>query len=177
MPKARSKMEKALIGPAAEHYVLFRLHRQGFLATLAPRNAPTVDILVMNPDETVVALVQVKARTQGPDGGWHMNVKHERFDGKRLFFAFVDLEPESPTTYIVPAVTVAEVLKRSHAAWLVAPGVRGPHHDNPMRRIRPRYPQVVKGYADGWLERYLERWDLLVSTKKKVAGNTLSPPP
>jgi hypothetical protein len=34
-------------GPAGEHYVLYRLHAQGLMAALAPRNAPTVDVLVL----------------------------------------------------------------------------------------------------------------------------------
>src|ERR1041385_5929234 len=118
MPKAkRSRLEKALVGPAGEHYVLFKLHMEGMLAALAPRNAPSVDILVLNEDETIAATVQVKTKTYGFDGGWHMSKKHETLIRPTLFYAFVDLQPAVPATFIVPSKTVAAVCKEEHAAW------------------------------------------------------------
>lgn len=159
---SRSALEKALVGPAGEHYVLFRLYQQGMLASLSPPGAPTVDVLVLAPDESVIATVQVKTRTYGTDGGWHMSVKHERIIQDRCFYAFVDLEPEVPVTFIVPSATVAEVLRASHQAWLAAPGRSGRvHRDHDMRRVRPAYPFEVRGYPPSWLEKYRERWDLL----------------
>ena len=65
------------MGPAGEHFVLFKLHLEGMLAALAPRNAPSVDVMVLNGDETIAATVQVKTRTYGSDGGCHMKDKHE----------------------------------------------------------------------------------------------------
>ena len=73
----RTAQQKALVGPAGEHYVLFRLHQQGLLASLSPEGSPTVDVLVLSPDETVIASLQVKTRTYGRDRGWHMRKKHE----------------------------------------------------------------------------------------------------
>ncbi|MBI2773526.1 MAG: hypothetical protein HYX56_03425 [Chloroflexi bacterium] len=155
----RSQLERSLVGPAAEHFVLYKLHGRGFLATLAPENAPTVDILVMNPDETITALIQVKARTRGADKGWHMQQKHEGFIGKTLFYAFVDLEEDPPITYIVPAAVVADVINKTHAVWLSRPGLKGqPHRDHPMRRVLPSY-EGVEGYPPGWLMKYRERWE------------------
>jgi len=124
-PAKRSQREKSLVGPAGEYYVLYRLYHLGLLASLAPRGAPTVDVLVLSPDETVVATLQVKARTRGPDGGWPMSLKHERIVQPRCFYAFVDFEPKLPVTYIVPSKVVADVLARSHQAWLGAPGRGG----------------------------------------------------
>ena len=118
-------MQKSLVGPAGEHYVLYRLHAMGLLASLAPRGAPTVDILVLSPDETVVATVQVKARTYSSDGGWHMGQKHESIALPGCFYAFVDFEPEVPVTYIVPSAVVADVVTKSHQAWLASPGKEG----------------------------------------------------
>ncbi|AUX48238.1 uncharacterized protein SOCE26_097690 [Sorangium cellulosum] len=40
--KNRTLLERALVGPAGEHYVLYQLHMMGMLASLAPTNAPTV---------------------------------------------------------------------------------------------------------------------------------------
>jgi hypothetical protein len=92
----RTKVEKALVGPAGEHYVLYQLYRHGMLASLAPPGTPTVDVLVLAADQSVVATVQVKTRTYGADGGWHMSAKHEHIVEPRCFYAFVDLEPDSP---------------------------------------------------------------------------------
>ncbi len=173
MPRPpRSKLEKALVGPAGEHYVLFRLYQQGFLASLAPPGAPTVDILVLATDETVIASVQVKTRTYGADGGWHMNVKHETIVQPRCFYTFVDLEPEAPVTYVVPSRVVADVLRVSHQAWLNTPGRGGvAHRDHDLRRIVPGWPFGVEGYPNGWMDRYREKWDLLAG----VVGTTSDP--
>ena len=158
----RTPLEKALVGPAGEHYVLFRLYQQGMLASLAPAGSPTVDVLVLSPDETVIASLQVKTRTYGRDQGWHMSVKHESIVQGRLFYAFVDLEPDAPTTFIVPSSVVAEVVTKAHSTWLALPGARGqPHRDNPARRIRPAYSHHVPGYESGWMEQYREAWDQL----------------
>lgn len=53
-------LEKALVGPAGEHFVLFRLYQQGMLASLSPPGSPTVDVLALAPDESVIATLQVK---------------------------------------------------------------------------------------------------------------------
>jgi len=161
MPRiARTQLEKSLVGPAGEHYVLYRLYRQGMLASLAPPGSPTVDVLVMNPDETVIATLQVKTRTYG--SGWAMNEKHEHFVQPRCFYALVDLEATPSVVYIVPSSVVADVLTKSHRAWLEAPGRQGqPHRDNKMRRIQAAYPHPWPGYQEGWLDEYRERWDLL----------------
>jgi hypothetical protein len=112
----RSKLEKALVGPAGEHYTLYRLHMLGIMAAQAPRNAPTVDVLIFGDDDSVVAALQVKTRSIGADGGWHMSKKHESMRSPRLFYAFVDFEPSAPRTYVVPSAAVADVLTRSHKA-------------------------------------------------------------
>jgi hypothetical protein len=142
--------------------VLFRLYQQGLLASLSPPGAPRVDVLVLDRDESVIATVQVKTRTYGYDGGWHMKVKHEHVVQDRCFYAFVDLEPEVPATFVVPSKIVANVLRASHQAWLAIPGRNGrAHRDNVMRRVRPAYSYEVPGYPPGWLDGYRERWDLL----------------
>lgn len=121
----RTALQRALVGPAGEHYVLFRLYQQGMLASLAPPGAPTVDVLVLSPDETVIASVQVKTRTYGRDKGWMMGQKHEAIVQPRCFYAFVDLEPDTPVSYIVPSCVVADVLAKSHVSWLATPGRGG----------------------------------------------------
>lgn len=164
MPKPKpSMLVRALVGPAGEHYVLFRLYRLGLMAALAPPGAPDVDVLVLTPDQEVAAQVQVKTRTYGTDKGWHMKPKHERLVDDRLIYAFVDLEPESaPVTYVIPSAVVADVLASSHQAWLAAPGAKGRvHKDSNMRRLLPAYKPGMPDYPHGWLDRYVERWDIL----------------
>lgn len=90
----RTPLQRALAGPAGEAYVLFRLYQQGMLASLAPPGSPTVDVLVLSPDETVVASLQVKTRHHGRDRGWMLKKKHEEIVQQRYFYALVDLEPE-----------------------------------------------------------------------------------
>ena len=169
-----SPLQKALVGPAGEHYVLFRLYREGMLASLAPPGSPTVDVLVLTADQSVVASLQVKTRTYGTDKGWHMSVKHESICAPRLFYAFVDLEPQPPVTYIVPSSVVANVIKKSYAAWLAAPGARGqPHNDTKFRRIQPVYKDEFPGYTADWLNEWRERWDLLMAAVASSTGATV----
>ena len=101
----RPQLHKTLIGPAGEHYVLFRLLQRGILAALAPPGAEKVDILVLSTDEQITATIQVKTSTTSLNKGWPMNAKHETIEHPRAFYAFVDLKrlPHAPVTYIVPS--------------------------------------------------------------------------
>jgi hypothetical protein len=158
----RTALQKSLVGPAGEHFVLFRLYQQGMLASLLPSGAPTADVSVLAADESVVATLQVKTRTAGDDKGWPMNAKHEHIRAPRCFYAFVDMEvPKDtmPITYIIPSSEVAKMLVASHKAWLSIPH----HHDTPMRRVKSTHPFEVPGYPDGWMEQYRESWDRLKS--------------
>lgn len=100
--RRRSALQKALVGPAGEHFVLFRLYKRGMLASLSPPGSPTVDVLVLAHDESVIATLQVKTRT-GVHMGWQMSEKHEDISAH----AFVDLDvPEGhlPVTHIIPSI-------------------------------------------------------------------------
>ena len=80
----RTPLERVLVGPAGEHYVLYQLYRRGALAALAPPGTPIVDVLVLSPDgETVAATVQVKTRTSYQSDGWFMSPKHETLTDPR----------------------------------------------------------------------------------------------
>ena len=71
----------SLLGAAAEHYVMCQLLRRGKLAALAPAGMPFADVLVCDEHGNALSAVQVKARTSGADGGWHMSKKHEDLRG------------------------------------------------------------------------------------------------
>ncbi len=91
-----------------------------------------------------------------------MRKRHEDFAQDRCYYAFVDLVPQHPETFIVPSSVVAKVLRADHHAWLAAPGLRGrPHQDNDMRRIEPHFKSEIPEAPTGWLDEYKERWDLI----------------
>jgi hypothetical protein len=149
------KIDTSLTGAAGEHLVLSRLLSRGILAAQAPRGARKADILVNFLDGGSPALIQVKSRQSGSDGGWHMSEKHESQTEEDLYFCFVNFEPASPTVHVIPAAVVAEVVSKDHQIWLDTPGRQGQaHNSSPMRRIKPK----SSGQEEGWMEKYLENW-------------------
>jgi hypothetical protein len=150
--------DKALLAAAGEHLVLSRLLARGFLAAAAPPHTRKVDILVNYIDGGAPRLVQVKASSRGRTG-WPMNEKHELLtDDHDLFFCFVDFEHPDPRVWVVPAPTVADVIKSGHQRWLDTPGRNGqPHNPTKMRQMLD--PKL--GSEDGWMHQYLEAWEQL----------------
>ena len=156
----------AVIGAAGEHLVLSRLLSRGIIAAKVPERTAKVDIVIHRSRPSgeldVAAAIQVKTRTRGGDGGWHMKAHHETWASTWLYYAFVDFEPEHPVVYLIPSRKVAMIIKHSHALWLARPGKKGQaHNDSIMRRIRPKYSHPVPGAPDGWMEKYRESWDQL----------------
>ncbi len=153
------KLDTTLTGAAGEHLVLSRLLQRSILAAQAPEGVRKVDILINFLDGGEPSLIQVKTRQYGSDGGWHMGSKHESMTEKNLYYCFVDFEPTNPTVHVIPARIVAKALKTDHQVWLDTPGKNGKKH-NPtdMRRLRPK----MNGQKDGWMNQYLENWDLLI---------------
>lgn len=158
------EVSTALIGAAGEHYVLYRLFKRGLRAGRPPEGTPEVDLLILDERRNVIVSLQVKTRANGTDGGWHMRAKHENIESPRILYAFVDLEQEHPACFIIPSHVVAKFLRLDHGAWLATPGKKGQkHNDSPMRRIRPYSEFTSSEFPRGWMDEYLERWDLLES--------------
>ena len=156
------KIPTSLVGAAGEHFVMFQLYRRGLMVGQPPQGVADVDLLVLDERAQVITNIQVKTRSKGSDGGWHMKAKHERLVSDRLWYVFVDMELDSPTCYVVPSAIVARVVEESHKTWLAMPGKKGKtHRDSDMRKLRPRYPFDLPGFPDNWLDQYRERWDLL----------------
>lgn len=151
-----------LIGAAGEHLVLSRLLSRGLLASQSPFNAFKADILVNPTDGSKSHLIQVKTRTGlDADDGWHMNVKHETMKDENMFFCFVAYAQETSNIYVIPAVKVATVVQESHAAWLSTPGAKGQRrNDSKFRRIKNSYAMSLKSAPNGWMNEYLEKWDV-----------------
>lgn len=155
--------DSSLTGAAGEHLVLSRLLSRGILAAQAPRGTRKADVLVNHLDKDSTALIQVKARRKGPDGGWHMSQKHELIQEKNIWYCFVDFEPVSPNVYVVPASLVAKIVTEENESWMRTPGRAGKLHNvTEMRRILPKYSYPVPSAPDGWIHEYLERWDFFV---------------
>ncbi|HVP65836.1 MAG TPA: hypothetical protein VMT17_01080 [Anaeromyxobacteraceae bacterium] len=160
-------MDKSFIASAGEHFVLYKLHSLDLLAAAAPRGFRDVDIIVLMPDQTVAASVQVKTRRHGSSGGWPMSEKHESLLLPNLFYCFVDLEPSEPVTYVLPCKTVADFLTKAHAAWLASPGKHGQqHNETSMRQLTPTCRYNLAGYKGRWLDKYREKWSLIQEAKR-----------
>ena len=155
--------DKQLVGAAGEHLVLSRLLAREMLASQAPRGTRKADILVNPLDGGRPVLIQVKTTSGSRTRvGWHMNVKHESIKDADLFYCFVDLGEDNPQVYVIPASIVAKVIKTGHEKWLKTPGAKGQkHNDSDMRRISnsPRLENKIA--PTGWMDKYLEAWDLL----------------
>jgi hypothetical protein len=152
------KIDKTLIGPAGEHLVLSRLLSAGFLAAPAPRGARKVDILVNFIDGGEPFMIQVKSTMTGARNGWWLSEKHEDLRQGDLFYCFVDFLPAQPDVYVLPAVLVADHVKKGHANWLATPGKDGgQHNDVSARRIDNK--AQWDGRPEGWMGEFKERWD------------------
>jgi len=159
-----SKMikDKQLIGAAGEYLVLSRLLARGLLASQAPRGTRKADILVNPLDGGRPVLIQVKTRLAQKEGDWIFSKKIESMREKDLFFCLVDMRQLHSNIYVLPSEILAEVTKVQHAAWLSLPGKHGqPHLDTDMRTVSNKFPFEVPNAPVGWMDEYLEAWDLI----------------
>ncbi|MBN9219235.1 MAG: hypothetical protein J0I79_14885 [Mesorhizobium sp.] len=166
----------SVLGAAGEHYVMCQLLRRGLIAALAPVGVPNCDIVVSDDVGDRLCAIQVKTRNaKGSDGGWHMRRKHEGIKTPTLFYAFVDFGigiAAQPICYVVPSLTVADVISRSHQAWLATPGVKGQQRkDTDFRRFLPDYDRmgIRIGCGRDWLEPFQEGWGILA---EKIASTS-----
>ena len=160
--------KSTVLGAAGEHYAMCQLLRRGLIAALAPAGVPNADIVVTDDIGSSLCAVQVKSRVEkGGDGGWHMKKKHEDIASAALFYAFVDFGREltdQPQCFIVPSTVVADVIRRSHQAWLQGEGRGGrARQDSDFRRLLPDFDRqgIMIGCGAGWLEPYREAWEQL----------------
>lgn len=155
--------DKQLIGAAGEHLVLSRLLTRGLLASLAPRGTRKADILVNPLDGGRPFLIQVKTRSGNDKNfNWAMTKKAEEIVEKDIFYCFVNLDPQHPDVYVIPAKLVASIVKEHHANWLATPGKNGKvHKDSDMRTLEYKYKTKIKNAPEGWMDKYLENWEQL----------------
>ncbi len=161
-------------GDIGEHWVLYRLVRAGYTATLAPAYAKAVDILAADRDGTPFG-VQVK--TKSGSKGWRLTADAEFMSDPRLFYCLVDLgrdgQLESPEVHIVPSSLIAHHTRMGHAEWLKGVKPNGqPRKDSNIRQVLDPVPKSVGDavraeFPDGWLAQYKENWNILKDTKPK----------
>lgn len=146
-----------LVGNAGEYYVMAELLRRGIIAALAPRNAPSFDILATNDDRTI--RIRVKTKSEEYDG-WKWMVKkdgtlfrdlHEKED----FTVLVNLTAETANLefFIMPSAMLDQMIRDDFDRWIATPGVNGRPH-NPENRLRDfrffEHPVELTAHKDGW---------------------------
>ena len=94
-----------------------------------------------------------------------MGEKHEKLIRPRLFYCMVDFGEglaDIPKCWILPSAMMADVLAKSHRAWLDTPGKGGrAHQESKMRRLTHSYEYDTYRVAEGWLSEHQDSWDLL----------------
>ena len=158
-----STKDKQLVGAAGEHLVLSRLLARGILAAQAPRGARKADILVNHLDGRAPCLIQVKTRSGDKEKiSWLLNAKNEFIVDFDIFYCLVDLGEDNPSVYVIPAKKIASILKEGHSKWLRTPGAKGQQrNDSNIRRLSAEYSTNLKSAPKGWMDKYLENWDLI----------------
>ena len=131
--------EGALIGNAGEYYVMAELLKRGIIAALAPRNAPSFDILATSNNRTVKIRVKTKSQ-EYPD--WQYSVKKDGSIFRDLskdgdFTVLVDLTMTTKDLkfYIVPTCRINVLLKNDFEEWVNAPG----KNNQPQKKNRGRF--------------------------------------
>jgi hypothetical protein len=155
--------DKNLIGAAGEHLVLSRLLSRGILASQAPRGARKADILVNPLDGGKPKLIQVKSTSSGSGPvGWKMKDEHMTEKSTDLIYCFVDFRNQPERVYVIPAKKVAQVLVAVDKAWMKKPMKDGSKREKNMwRMIKPKFIVITDVAKPGWMDKYLEKWELL----------------
>ena len=149
--------EGALIGNAGEYYVMAELLKRGIIAALAPRNAPSFDILATRGNRTVRIRVKTKSQEYPI---WQYSVKKDGSIFRDLsededFTFLVDLAMETKDLkfYIVPTCRINVLLKKDFEEWVNTPGKNNQLHnpENKKRNLsQEKYAQELSKYLNQW---------------------------
>mgnify|MGYP001445102562 CR=1 FL=1 len=151
------KGEGNLIGNAGEHFVMSGLLIHGWIAALAPRNAPSFDILAVKNDKTL----RIRVKTKSADfDSWVWNTKKDGTIFKDLqknddITAMVDLthDVEHSQVFFVPTYILDKLLMADFDAWRKSLGKNGHIRDESshMRRLSiAKYQNELAQYR-GWI--------------------------
>lgn len=149
--------EGALIGNAGEYYVMAELLKRGIVAALAPRNAPSFDILATRGNRTVKIRVKTKSQEYSV---WQWAVKKDGSIFRNLskdgdFTVLVDLVMATKDLkfYIVPTCRIDVLLKEDFEEWVSTPGKNNRPHDpkNKKRNLsQEKYAQELGKCLNKW---------------------------
>ena len=159
MEKGRIKSgEGVLIGNAGEYYVMGELLKRGVIAALAPRNAPSFDILATNRKNRAIN-IRVKTKS-GELPIWQYSIKKDGEIFRNLskendFTILVDLGRGTSEMkfYVVPTHVINGWLREDFETWCDTPGKNGHIHSRNMKkRILDEkiHAQKLCKYLDGW---------------------------
>jgi len=149
--------EGTLIGNAGEYYVMAELLKRSIVAALAPRNAPSFDILTTRNNRTIKIRVKTKSQEYSI---WQWAVKKDGSIFRNLsedgdFTVLVDLAMEDKNLkfYIVPTYQINTWLKKDFEEWLRTPGKNNRPHDptNIKRSLsQGKYALELNKYFNQW---------------------------
>ncbi|MCK4731211.1 MAG: hypothetical protein KAT65_02025 [Methanophagales archaeon] len=149
--------EGALIGNAGEYYVVAELLKRGIVAALAPRNAPSFDILATKENRTVRIRVKTKSQEYSD---WQWVAKKDCSIFRNLsedgdFTVLVDLAEETKDLkfYVVPTYQIDAWLNDDFKEWLNTPGKNKPHNRESKKRNLSQ-----KEHTED-LGKYLNQWE------------------
>ena len=157
--------DKSHRGAASQFFVAGELCRRGLVAVLTLGNCPNTDVLVSNKAGTRFAHVQVKTYRPGRDKTVSVGLKAQKPYGPGFFWVLAGI-PEADSTaaweyFVVPAGELSRLVCDNHRCWLEAPGKKGQaHNENKVRTVF--IPPAVMDYTKESIERYRDRWDLIV---------------
>jgi hypothetical protein len=149
--------EGVLIGNAGEYYVMAELLKRGIIAALAPRNAPSFDILATRGNRTVRIRVKTKSQEYPI---WQYSVKKDGsifrdLSKNRDFTVLVDLAMATKDLkfYIVSTYQINKWLKKDFKEWVKTPGKNNrPHNpENKKRNLsQEKYARELSTYLNQW---------------------------
>ena len=149
--------EGSLVGNAGEFYVVAELLKRGVVAALAPRNAPSFDILATKGNQTVRIRVKTKSQ-EYTDWQWMAKKDGSIFrdlskDGDFTILVDLAMEAKDLKFYILQTTQVDSWLEEDHKKWLKTPGKKGRPHDptNKKRNLnQDRYGKELSPYLNAW---------------------------
>jgi len=149
--------EGVLIWNASEYYVMAELLKRGIIAALAPRNAPSFDILATRGNRTVRIRVKTKSQEYPI---WQYSVKKDGsifrdLSKNRDFTVLVDLAMATKDLkfYIVSTYQINKWLKKDFKEWVKTPGKNNrPHNpENKKRNLsQEKYARELSTYLNQW---------------------------
>jgi len=140
---AKTHIERTLAELAGNFLVAGQLCLRGYVASLASKNYPEIDIFYFNPKNRKHAAIQVQ--TIRDDNSYFIS---EDVDKSKHLFVFVRINSdESVEFYVVPAKDVATLSAKEREDYL-----------REHRNVKKEQPRMV---GIGKLALYKDRWELL----------------